>query len=196
VFFAQAFAVLLGILVGYGFLLSGARDIARQRDDLPAMERTLAGVLAGQIVLVGVGTVATLIALVGVEEFRSDRGSSPSPGSWACRRASTPAWFLLGLEQIRAVAFNEVVVRSLSAVAIVLFVRDPGDGLLVLWIWSIANAFVTLGLLRLVLRTATIRRASLAEGWRVLRSGLGPLRRDRPAPCSPRAAPSSPSDSW
>jgi hypothetical protein len=30
------------------------------------------------------------------------------------------------------VAFNEVVVRSLSAVAIVLFVRDPGDGLLVL----------------------------------------------------------------
>jgi len=171
VFFVQAFAVILGILVGYAFLLSGARDIARQRDDRAAMERTLAGVLAGQIVLVGVGTVGTLVALVGVDEFRSDPRLVAFGWFMGVSQGLNPAWFLLGLEQVRAVAFNEVVVRSLSAVAIVLFVRDPGDGLLVLWIWSIANAFVTLGLLRLVLRTVAIRRASLAEGWRVLRSG-------------------------
>ncbi len=170
VFFVQAFAVLLGILVGFAFLLSGARDIARQRDDPSAMERTLAGVLAGQVVLVGVGTVATLIALVGVEEFRSDPRLLAFGWFMGVSQGLNPAWFLLGLEQVRAVALNEVTVRSLSAVAIVLFVRDPGDGLLVLWIWCIANAFVTLGLLRLVLRTAAIRWAGIGEGRRVLRS--------------------------
>ncbi len=171
VFLTQSFAALLGILVGYGFLLSGARDIARQRNDPAAMQRTLAGVLAGQILLVGIGTVATVVALVGVGEFRADPSLVAFAWFMGVAQGLNPAWFLLGIEQVRAVAFNEVIMRSLSAVAIVVFVRDPGDGLLVLWIWSIANAFVTLGLTRLVLQRVAIHRASLAEGWRVLRKG-------------------------
>jgi len=171
VFLSQAFAVLIGILVGYGFLLSGSRDIARQRDDPAAMERTVAAVAAGQIVLVGVGTVGSLIALLGVAEFRADPRLVAFAWFMGVLQGLNPAWFLLGIEQVRAVAYNEVLFRTLSAVAIVAFVRDPGDGLLVLWIWSAANALVTLGLVRLVLRHVAIRWSSVAEGWQLLRAG-------------------------
>ncbi len=171
VFLSQAFAVLLGILVGYGFLLSGSRDIARERDDRDAMQRTLAGVLGGQVILVAIGTVAGLVALVGVAEFRADPRLVVFAWFMGVAQGLNPAWFLLGIERVKAVAFNEVVMRSLSAVAIVLLVRDSGDGLLVLWIWSIANVAVTVGLTRLVLREVAIRWSSLSEGWRVLRKG-------------------------
>jgi hypothetical protein len=54
------------------------------------------------------------------------------------------------------VACNEVLSGALSAVAHHRVRPRPGDGLLVPWTWSAANALVTLGLVRLVLRHVSI----------------------------------------
>jgi PST family polysaccharide transporter len=171
VFFAQSFAVLLGILVGYGFLLSGSRDIARQRGDRWEMERTVAGVLGAQVILIAIATGASLVALVGVAEFRADPRLVAFAWFMGTVQGLNPAWFLLGLEQARPVAYTEVTVRSVSALAILLFVRDADDGLLVLWIWSAGNALVTLRLMALMYRLVLPRRPTISHGWQVLRAG-------------------------
>lgn len=172
VLFTQAFSFLVGMLIEYGFGLSGTRRIAQERDDPRAMAATVAAVQTAKLALVGAAAAVALVALVAVAEFRQDPRLLVFGWAMAALAGLNPFWFFTGLERLRLVGLVDVSSRLLMAAAIVVFVREPGDGILVLWIWTIGSA-VSLAVLSIMmyrqipLRLArlTAGRAALREAW-------------------------------
>lgn len=172
VIFVQTMGSLIGIVVGYGFYLSGTREIARERGDAAAMGQTVANVLSGQLVLAGLTALGALVALLTVPEFRADPRLPLLGWAMGVLQGLNPTWFLMGVERLRLQAFVEVSIRTLQAISIVVFVRDEGDALLVLWIWLLGNGVVTALLAGLVYRTVPRRRPRLAAGREAVSSGF------------------------
>jgi len=173
VIFVQALSFVLGNVVDYGFMLSATRDIARAREDPSAMARIVAEVQGAKLVLLGFTTLLLLLALVLVPEFRSDPRLALLGWLMTLFHGFIPAWFLVGLERVRTVAAVEVTVRLLTALAIILVVRERGDGQLVLWIW-VASGVLVVGILSFFMYRTVPFRLPTAAGTRAA------LQRGRP----------------
>jgi len=169
--FVQSMGSLIGILVGYGFYLSGTRGIAAARGDRDAMGDTVAGVVSGQFLLAGLSAAGSVAAWLAVPEFRADPSLPLFAWGMGVLQGLNPTWFLMGVERLRLQAFIEVAIRTLQAIAIVAFVREESDLLLVLWIWLIGNGLVTAILAGLVYRAVPMRRPRLSAGVDRVRSG-------------------------
>src|SRR5262249_38864911 len=83
-----------------------------------------------------------------------------------------PAWYFNGLERMRLMAAIDVSVRLVTALAIVALVRHHGEGMRVLWIWTIDAAVSVAILTTLMYRDVPVRRPTrdgralaLREGW-------------------------------
>jgi len=172
VLFTQSFAFLLGMLIEYGFGLSGTRRIARERDDPAAMAATVGAVQAAKLLLISVATVAALVAVFLVPEFREDPRLVGFGWAMAALTGLNPFWFFTGVERLRLVALVDVAVRLLITAAIILLVREEGHGLRVLWIWTLGSALSLAALTTMMYRqvgvrktTSAARRLALTEGW-------------------------------
>ncbi len=172
VVFVQSFSFLLSILVEYGFGLSATRAVARARDDREALAGTVAGVQGAKLLLVGVVTAAAAAALALVPRFREDPDLLAFAWGLAVLQGCNCGWFFTGVERMRVNAAVEVGVRLTAAAAIILLVRDPGDGRTVLWIWLL-SAGASLALTTAIMYRAVpfrrpasaARRDALATGW-------------------------------
>lgn len=172
VLFTQSFSFLVGILIEYGFGLSGSRRIARERDDVEAMATTVAGVQSAKLALIGIATLAAVVAVVAVPEFRDDPRLIAFGWTMAVLAGLNPFWFFTGVERLRLTALIDVCSRVAMAVAIVLLVRQEGQGFRVLWIWTVGSALSLAVLTVIMYRQVPLRRPetiggrqALAEGW-------------------------------
>jgi len=172
VLFTQSFAFLVGMLIEYGFGLSATRRIARERDDPAAMAATVGAVQAAKLLLIGIATIGALVALVAVREFREDPRLLAFGWALAALTGLNPFWFFTGVERLRLVAFVDVAVRLLITAAILLVVREEGQGFRVLWIWTLGSALSLTVLTTIMYRQVALRRPApgaprlaLTEGW-------------------------------
>lgn len=171
VLFVQSFAFMIVTLVEYGFVLSGAREIARQRRDRSAMAETVAGVLGAKLALMGVAAVAALVAAALVPQFRSDPELVGFGFAMGVLQGLVPLWFFTGLERLRTTAAVDVVVRLLTAAAIIVLVREEGQETRVLWIWTIGAGLSTAILTLLMYRAVPPRMPSISSGRAALGAG-------------------------
>jgi PST family polysaccharide transporter len=172
VVFVQSFSFLLGMLIEFGFQLSATRRIAGERDDRRAMGATVAGVLGAKLALMGIAVAVSVVVLLAVPAFRDDPQLLAFGLAMALLQGLLPLWFFTGLEQLRLTAGIDVTIRLLTAVAIIALVREEGQGMRVLWIWTIGAAISVLILNALMYRrvpflrpTADLRRVAFKEGW-------------------------------
>jgi PST family polysaccharide transporter len=128
-------------------------------------------VQAAKLALVGAATVVALIAAVAVPEFRADPSFAAFGWAIAALTGLTPAWFFLGVERLRTLAYVDVTVRLVMAAAIVLFVTEEGHGLRVLWIWTLGSVVSLSILSALMYRRVRFERPSRAGGLLALREG-------------------------
>jgi PST family polysaccharide transporter len=172
VVFVQSFSFLLGMLIEFGFGLSATRRIAGERQSPRAMGETVAGVLGAKLMLIGVAVAIATIALVSVPAFRDDPRLLAFGLAMALLQGLLPLWFFTGIEQLRLMAGIDVTLRLLSAAAIIVLVRDEGQGLRVLWIWTISSLLSVVVLNALMYRRVPfvrpepgLRRIAFQEGW-------------------------------
>ena len=172
VVFVQSFSFLLGMLIEFGFQLSATRRIAAERGDRHAMGETVAGVLGAKLLLIAVAVAVSVIVLVSVPAFRDDPKLLGFGLAMALLQGLLPIWFFTGLEQLRLTAAIDVTVRLLTAVAIIVLVREEGQGLRVLWIWTAGAAISVVILNALMYRrvpflrpTSHLRSLAFKEGW-------------------------------
>jgi PST family polysaccharide transporter len=171
VVFVQSASFLLAMLVEYGFALSATRELAGCRDDGRAMKRTVAGVQGAKAIL-GLGvTAVAIVAYFAVPEFHRDAHLLVFAWALALLQGFNCGWFFTGLERMRTIAATEVTVRLLSGAALIAFVRDPGDGDLVLWIWTGAAAASLVVLTAMMYRIVPVRLPARGQARRTLRGG-------------------------
>lgn len=153
VVFAQAFAGWLGLVLEYGFYLSGTRRVARARGDREQVAAIVADVMGAKALLLGAVTAVAFLAYLLVPSFQR----SPAHIAWAWTIAVafgfSPLWFFQGIERMTAPAALEVSARVAATASIFLFVRAPEDG------WMVLAAQGVTGLAWVVVGTGWIYRS-------------------------------------
>ncbi len=171
--FAQAFAAIAAAFVSYGFNLSGAREVARHRDDRTAVGAVLSDVSTSRLVLCAGVLIATAI---GWETLSTLRGVGIL--LWlsvvsSMLQSSSLLWFYQGLQAVRRPVVLEVGARVASVVGIIALVRGPNDAWKVPTIQALAFACAVLVEYASASRWCDVRLAPLRMTPRVLRRAFG-----------------------
>ncbi len=130
--FAQAFGYLLQVLIEYGFHLSATRTVAQQRHSVEARAGILSGVLAAKALLVL--ALALLVLAIGplIPHLSTHPRLLWGALIWAAGQAFSMTWYFQGLERMAPAVAAELSANCISTVAILLLVRQPEDGWMVL----------------------------------------------------------------
>ncbi len=172
VVFAQSFAAWLGLLVEYGFQLSATRMVATSRAEPERLRRVVAGVQGAKLLLVLILTIGALLAYLFIPTFQQ----YPIYLFWAwvlaIAQGATPFWYFQGVERMGAVARLELSARAAATIAVLLVVRSPADGWMVLCFNAAAGLlWVTIGT-RWIYREVPFERPSFGASLRALREGV------------------------
>lgn len=152
----NAVAAYVGVLILFGFPMTGPREIARTTGEAEAISRAVSRNLSAQALLAASGSVAFIALIYGTSiASRSDTAALLILAT-AVAGSLTPAWVLLGLERMREMVLPQLVTRILATFLIIAFVRSPDDLLLYVGL-NAAAAWGCLLWCALVLRKAGIR---------------------------------------
>ena len=142
--FTQSLGEFIVLVIEFGFNLSATREIARNRESKEMCSQIMAGVMGAQIVL---ALTAVLIAIVlsnWIPILRDNPRLLASGLFYAVAQGFMPIWFFQGLERMRAAAALEISGKMLGMAGILLLVRSPEDGWLVLFIQGLTPGIFTL----------------------------------------------------
>jgi polysaccharide transporter, PST family len=152
VIFTQAFGSYFGIILEYGFNLSAAREVARNRESSIRQGEVLAGVLGARALLLLLCTLIVLPIQWKVVAFRSDPLLIWSGLLWTLGRSCTFFWYYQGTERMHLAALLDAGANLLSTISILFWVRSPQDGWLALAMPGTVTLIASLASLTLICR--------------------------------------------
>ena len=160
-----------GLVVTFGFHLTGPRLVARTPDDPEALSEAFSTVYLGQILFAG---VAVLVGSAALLAFGGAPGRTPLGSVLllaVVASALTPMWVFVGLQSVGELVPWQLVLRAAAAIVIVASVRREADALLYVSVNTASTVAVcAAALIRLRRRGIVVRRVALG---RVLESIKG-----------------------
>ena len=168
---AQAFAIYGIVTVEFGFGFSGTRAVARARDQPGRLAALLTGIVVAQLLLAVVVALAAVLARHLVPAFADQPLLLWAGLAFAILQGLLPIWYFTGLERIPLIAAIGVATKALAAAAILVLVRGPDDGWLVLACYAGGALLTTAAGFALVLREVRPGRLSVALIGETLRLG-------------------------
>jgi PST family polysaccharide transporter len=171
VVFVQTFSILVALIVEYGFNLSAPRQVATRRDDPKALADAVAGVLGAKLVLTGAALALGLAMWPLVPIFRDNPDLLGYGVVLGILQGFLPVWFFLGIERAQLIAIVEVTSRLAGLGLIVVLVRDPGDGELVLALYIASAAASVFALTFLMFKRVRPVRPTRRGSAEALRAG-------------------------
>lgn len=170
--FFQSFALWASLTIEYGFNLSAAREIARNRANNDVLATLASGVLGAKVLLLSVflllaGTVAWSVTI-----FRAH----PLYLVFALLQTLTfgfsPFWYFQGMEKMVPAVTVEFLCRGAAVALIFGLVANPGDGWRVLALQGVAGCGILLIQSRWMYKEIGFRwpqwkqsRCALRDGW-------------------------------
>ena len=141
---AQAFGYWLAMIPDYGFSLSAGRAIARVAGDSGRIAAIAHSVNAGKTLLCPLVLPLCGIAYYAVSGFHAQPVFLIGAGLFGIAQGLDPIWLFQGTERQYLYAIILSVARALLLGLILIFVRAPEDGGLVMLIQALISAFVFL----------------------------------------------------
>lgn len=122
---AQSMALVLSVLIEYGFSLSATRDAARYRDDPEKMASLVCRVHGAKFFL---AAVALLAAMTSVKFVGGISGIPFATGAWiyALVIGISPIWYYQGLERVKLFSMLDIAGKAISVILIILLVGAEG----------------------------------------------------------------------
>lgn len=122
---AQSMALVLSVLIEYGFSLSATRDAARYRDDPEKMASLVCRVHGAKFFL---AAVALLAAMTSVKFAGGISGIPFATGAWiyALVIGISPIWYYQGLERVKLFSMLDIAGKAISVILIILLVGAEG----------------------------------------------------------------------
>ncbi|MGE4428099.1 MAG: oligosaccharide flippase family protein, partial [Solirubrobacteraceae bacterium] len=139
VLIAQGLALVLGLLIDFGFEYTGARDVAQSRGDDERIAALAARILGARLLLILVATVAAIGALLVIEALRAEPAIVAFAWLTAVAQGLYPGWFFVGHERLRLISLVQFVARLTGVIGVFVLVAAPGD----VWIAVACNALAT-----------------------------------------------------
>lgn len=141
---AQSFAAYLSVVIEYGFNLSAAREIAVHRTNRKKLCDLFANVTAAKLLLAIASSVITIPIITSLDVYTNNKTLFWFAILFAIMQGASPLWFLYGLEELQTVALFEGGGRVFATVAILMFVKVPGDTWLVMALYAISTTLATI----------------------------------------------------
>ena len=168
---AQAFAMLAGLIVEFGFNISAARMVARRRSDPLGLGRTFAAVGTAQALLL---TVAILLAVAirpAVPYLAEDAGLFWAAMVWMVPQMVSFQWYYQGIERMPQLAGLIFAGRLAGLAGVLILVQGPADATLSLLVPGLTGAAAMVIAGGMPWYRLGPAAPDAAEIWEVLRAG-------------------------
>jgi len=168
--FAQAFAQCFIILTDYGFSISATKEIALCRSEHSKVCRAFSLVMTVKIFLVAISLLILGAIVYFVPRFRNDWLVYILSFGTVVGTTIFPVWFFQGTEKMKHITDLNILGGLVMAPLIFIFVKGPGDYLLVPLINS--SVFLITGLWGQYLVFSKFRVSFKFQGYRKFRDHL------------------------
>jgi PST family polysaccharide transporter len=125
--FGQGLMAYFSLAVNYGFDWSATRKLAVQRDHPDAVSRTASRVWGAKALLCAVTALILLVLVLSVPKLSKVSVLLLILFGSVVGNMLFPTWLFQGLERMSAISVTNLGVRTIGALAIFLFVRQPSD---------------------------------------------------------------------
>ncbi|MDN3669268.1 oligosaccharide flippase family protein [Echinicola jeungdonensis] len=147
---ALSVILIANVFVGFGFNLSGPREIALNQKNKKALSQVLSQIISSKLVLALIASMALLLSVFGFGLFPEYRAILTFSILMLFSEATLPVWFFQGMERMRLVSVANVFSKLLYLMGIVLFINGPEDAKLVNFFFGGAAFTINLLLLTYV----------------------------------------------
>ncbi|AGA77224.1 oligosaccharide flippase family protein [Echinicola vietnamensis] len=124
---ALSVILIANVFVGFGYNLSGPKDVALNQKDRKALSAILSSVISSKLVLALLASVSLLVAVKGFGLFPEYQVILLYSLLMLFSEATLPVWFFQGMEKMKLVSAANVFSKLLYLTGIVLFIQGPAD---------------------------------------------------------------------
>ncbi|WP_200974992.1 oligosaccharide flippase family protein [Echinicola sp. 20G] len=124
---ALSVILIANVFVGFGYNLSGPKDVALNQKDTKALSAILSNVISSKLVLAILAGVSLLVAVKGFGLFQEYQVILLYSLLMLFSEATLPVWFFQGMEKMRLVSVANVFSKLLYLMGIIMFIGSPQD---------------------------------------------------------------------
>jgi len=124
---ALSVILISNVFVGFGYNLSGPREVALNQKNKPALSEVISNIISSKLILAVIAGTCLLVAIFGFDLFPEYQVILIYSLLMLFSEATLPVWFFQGLEKMRLVSVANVFSKLLYLLGIVLFIKAPED---------------------------------------------------------------------
>ena len=158
---AQTFGILMILFVEFGFSLMATRQIAREKENQNKINFFVSQIITYKIYLIPLTLLISTIFILFVPTFYYNPHYIIIISIGAIFQGFAPSWYFQGIEKMRRIALSKMGFRFFGFIMILLFVRSPSDGWIILLSNSLSSALICLYLFQEM--TKRIGRISIVK---------------------------------
>ncbi|TVP51362.1 MAG: flippase [Mongoliibacter sp.] len=122
---ALSVIILLNILVGFGYNLSGPREVAIQQGNKEQLSHLFSNIISSKILMAACASLLILIGVYVLDLFKEYQTILVFSCLLLFSEATLPLWFFQGMEKMKLISITNVFSKLLFLMGIVLFIHHP-----------------------------------------------------------------------
>lgn len=149
--FATALFSYFGVLINYGFNLTGTKEVAQNIENKVKVSEIFFSVNNAKLFLSVVSLLALLIMFIFVTQLQDSREIFLIVFGTVLAQNFSPIWFFQGIQKLSGISKVNIGFRLLGLIGIYLIVKQPTDGLYVVlipFVCTICSTIISLILVR------------------------------------------------
>ncbi len=159
--FAQSFILYFGTIVGYGFHLTGVKDISQNRDSFINIGKIFYTILVSKIFLLIISFIIYFSVVIFFVKFRSEFLLFFFNFLYLIGYCIYPDWFFQGIEEMKFSTIFSFFSRFMYVFLVFAFIKKPSDYIFVPLLNSISIIFI--GIFGLFLAVSKIKKVYLPK---------------------------------
>jgi len=136
---AQTFGILILLIMEFGFSLTATREISQNRGDKTKVARIIAEVFTFKLFLLPFIIIISALVMLLIPLFRQIPIYVLIVVVGSIAQGLIPTWYYQGMEKLRVIAVSKIIFRSLGFLVIIVLVKSPQDGWIVLTAYTITS---------------------------------------------------------
>lgn len=117
--------ILANILVGFGYNLSGPREVAIYQNDKETLSQIVSNIVFSKVLMALLATLGIVLAIFGLNMFREYQWILLFSVLLLFSEATLPLWFFQGMEKMKLISIANIFSKLLYLMGIVLFIHAP-----------------------------------------------------------------------
>lgn len=139
VYWAQSIIAYFIVLTEFGFNISAVRDISTNRDNKEKINQIFSSILFVKFILIIISLIIFSVLIFVIPKFNNEWMLFYITFIGVIGNAIYPIWYFQGIEHMKYITFLNILARTISLLAIFIFVHKPEDYLLIAFLYSLGN---------------------------------------------------------